>query len=94
MDQAAIDRLRSIPRTRCTVCNSGRAYTNPMAKCHECKKKFCYDHVFGGQVNEQMKLEDVVRDVCKDCKDQHCYRGIAEIANTCMPKTALTAKKV
>ena len=38
-------KLKSIPVTRCSICNSWRSYGNPMARCSVCKKHFCFDHI-------------------------------------------------
>ena len=49
------DRLRGIPeRAQCSECHSKRNYTNPMARCWECKRKFCFKHIWGGQINDKM----------------------------------------
>jgi len=76
MKQETIDRLKEIPVTRCAKCDSRRSYTNPMARCYECKKKFCYDHISGLQVNKSMKQNDEVRYVCGDCKISHEYKTL------------------
>ncbi|MEA2036688.1 MAG: hypothetical protein U9O94_04220, partial [Nanoarchaeota archaeon] len=62
------DRLRNIKRAICNKCKSISHYTNPMARCWQCKKKYCYNHIFGGQLNSTMKENDTIRDVCKSCR--------------------------
>lgn len=61
MDNATKEKLRALPTTRCVVCKTPRAYTNPMAKCSVCRKKFCYNHI-------TIKLEkDGTVDYCDRC---------------------------
>lgn len=47
-----------------------------MAICYECRKKFCYDHIFGGQINDEMGENDSIRDVCAICKKLKGYRDM------------------
>lgn len=67
-------KLASLPRTRCTKCGSVKSYTNPMAKCFECKKKFCFDDINCLQFKKGMKQTDELRDVCDACKDKYSYQ--------------------
>lgn len=67
MNQAIKETLKNIPRSRCAKCNSGRSYTNPLAVCHSCKQKFCFDHILGGQSFEGMKDTDSYIDLCEEC---------------------------
>jgi len=74
MDKETKERLKKIPRTKCAKCGSKQHYTNPMAKCFECKKKYCFDHIWGIQVNNKMKENDELRNICDECKKKHGYR--------------------
>lgn len=47
-----------------------------MAKCWECKKKFCFDHIWGGQLNNKMGENDEIRDICDNCKKVYKYKTI------------------
>jgi len=76
MDTEAKERLKNTIRAKCAVCQSGRQYTNPLAKCFECKKKFCFDHINGGQLNKKMKSNETIRDVCADCVKKFNYYDI------------------
>ena len=49
------ERLRSLPTTRCATRGSRRSYTNPMAKRFFCEKKFCFDHIWAGNVLAGLK---------------------------------------
>ena len=73
-----MEKLHARPRTTCAKCGSKRSYTNPMAKCFECGKKFCFDDIWGGlYCKERMKLTDTLRDVCVDkCKDKFNYKPL------------------
>jgi len=55
---------------KCAEC--GRA-SNHLAKCYECKKFFCYDHICGGMVNHTMRDTERIRDVCEKCKEEFTY---------------------
>ena len=74
MDEITKQRLKNIKRSECGVCGHKSTYTSPLAKCHECKKKFCYDHIYANQVKQGMKPNDPLRDVCDECKDSKGYR--------------------
>lgn len=65
-------------RTMCTKCKRKRSYTNPIVKCYECGKRFCFDHIFGGQVNRAMKEINPIRDTCIDCKKMYGYFHVSE----------------
>lgn len=60
----------------CNVCGSSRSYLNPFSSCFECKKRFCFDHIWGGQVNSKMKDNDWIRDICDECRDKHKYKTL------------------
>jgi hypothetical protein len=64
MTQESKDRLKNIKRSRCTICKTEQRYSNPMATCFECRKKFCFDHIKGGQVTKGMGMNELIRDVC------------------------------
>lgn len=76
MSEAIKARLAKIPQSRCFVCNSPKSYTNPVEKCFECKRKFCYDHLWGGQVNAEMTPNQQVRQVCDECRKKHNYNTL------------------
>ena len=65
--------LRNKPRTVCFKCNSKQRYTNPMAQCWECRQKFCFDHIWSGQINDAMTENETVRDICDNCKKSKKY---------------------
>ena len=58
----------------CTKCNSKKSYTNPFAKCFECKKRFCLDCLWRGLINPKMNDTDEARDVCDKCKSGKGYK--------------------
>ena len=66
----------NIKKVVCGVCGKKRTYDNPFAKCFECKKKFCFTHIFGLQVNKKMKKNDEARSVCKGCKIKNKYESL------------------
>jgi hypothetical protein len=68
--------IREKEQTRCHTCKSFRNYWNPFAKCYECKKRFCYDCIFGGQIHPKQKENETIRDVCDACKEKHGYINI------------------
>jgi len=71
------DRFKGAPRhAQCSKCGSTKRYTNPMARCWECKKKFCFKHIWGGQINETMGGNEQVRDICEDCKKSRGYKTL------------------
>ena len=69
-------KLASIPRTRCAKCNKAKTYLNPTAKCWECGKKFCFDDINCLQVNDGMKENDEVRNICNGCKEEYEYKTL------------------
>ena len=73
MKKEVIERLKLIPITHCGKCNSIRSYMNPMARCFECKKKFCFDHIYGGQFKKGMKQNEEGRSICEECKKNKGY---------------------
>ncbi|KKL98363.1 hypothetical protein LCGC14_1825150 [marine sediment metagenome] len=74
MDEGAKERLKNLPRARCAECNSKQSSTNPMARCYEDKKKYCYDHIYAGLYSEKrMRVDDELRNVCGACKEKWGY---------------------
>lgn len=74
---SAKNKLNKLPKfNKCGVCGSWRSYYNSLAKCHECKGRFCYDHINGGQVNDSMKENEKAREVCDECRKKKNYRDL------------------
>ena len=69
-------RLAKIPKSRCFICKSPISHTNPLEKCFECKKRFCFGHLWGGQINEKMKENDEVRKICDKCRIRFDYKTL------------------
>lgn len=67
---------KGLETKKCTVCKCRRGYTNPMAKCFECKKPFCFDHIHCLQHKENMAENALLRDVCAKCIKKHGYKTI------------------
>ena len=78
MSEEAKAKLRKYPKVvrRCSICNTPRTYTNPVWKCDQCGKFFCFDHLHGGQVNDKMKENEEVKNICKECKMKYGYYKI------------------
>ena len=77
MDEKALDRLAKTPdRATCFKCGSKRTYTNPMARCFECKNKFCFDDLNSGQINSEMSKNDPIRDICDACRIKFKYQTL------------------
>jgi len=79
MDAKAKERLKALillPKARCTKCDSIVGYTNPMRRCFECKKKFCFDHSESAVSNKTMTSNIEGRVVCFPCKKEHHYTSI------------------
>ncbi len=66
-------KLASIPRSRCSKCNTAKTYLNPVGKCHECHRKFCFDHLWMKLFKKGMRDNEEGRDVCDKCKEEHGY---------------------
>lgn len=60
--------LKKYKRPRCTECNSVRTYTNPLAKCYLCQNKFCFDHIWSGQVLQELGINHECVELCDSCK--------------------------
>jgi len=74
MSEETKQRLKNTPVRRCSICNTPYSYGNPIAKCWECKRDFCFDHIFGSQVNNQMEENDPLRNICDKCRKLYRYR--------------------
>lgn len=70
------ERLKNIPISRCSICDTPRGNQNPIWKCFECDKKFCFNHLWSAQVNDKMNLTSEVRDVCDSCKELKKYHHV------------------
>jgi hypothetical protein len=64
---------KNIVASKCKVCQRKSGNGTPLSKCFDCKKKFCHEHIWGGQVNAKMKENDPIRDLCNDCKKKGGY---------------------
>ena len=71
------NQLKELPKhNKCSVCSAQRSYTNPLEKCFECKKRFCYRHIWGGQIKDGMKKDELVRNICESCRKSKGYKTI------------------
>lgn len=68
--------LKNKPKKRCSTCNTSISRTNPMAKCQECGKNYCFDHIYGGMINDKMAQNEEVRNICEECKPKYEYTAI------------------
>ena len=59
----------------CTNCKSRKCYTNPFATCYECRKRFCFSCIFGGQWKKGQENEPI-KDICDKCKAEYAYQTI------------------
>jgi hypothetical protein len=62
-----IKRLKKLPRARCFKCKKFKQNQNPLAKCHGCGEKFCFDHITCGQTFPGMRNTDEYVDKCQAC---------------------------
>ena len=76
MDEAIKERLKNYKPSTCEICGRRSRYTNPLWRCYECRKKFCTDHIYGGQLNASMKKTETIRDICESCKKKFNYYAI------------------
>lgn len=67
MHQSIKDKLKALPRTKCAKCGSAKFYTNPMAKCFSCGRKFCFDHITGGVEIKGQNPNEELKDICDFC---------------------------
>ena len=70
------NKFSNLKRGKCHKCNKIKSRTNPLAICHECKKRFCYDHIYSGQINSTMPNNERIRDVCSKCKEKYNYKSL------------------
>lgn len=70
--------LAFIPTSKCAKCHKVRRYQNPLARCWECKQKFCYNDINCLQVNSTMKETDEVRNICDECKKNYRYQKLED----------------
>ena len=63
--------------THCATCYSRIGYTNPFATCFECKKRFYFDCIWGGQINSKMGKKEEIRSICDSCQKEHHYKTLA-----------------
>ena len=68
--------LKNIPKRVCHICKSKRFYTNPMERCFECEKSFCFDHINAGMMKKGMSENERVRDICDECVSKFGYKSI------------------
>ena len=76
MTDEAKARLKNVKRSECSQCGTKQSYTNPMRRCHECKKMCCFDHIFGCQTKKGMGVNEEGRSVCRGCKEKFGYVSI------------------
>lgn len=76
MDEATKKRVRNyIPHAVCSRCGSKQNYRNPIDRCEECKKKYCFDHIWGGLYSPtRMKKTDALRSICDEDKIRYGYK--------------------
>ena len=73
----ALDNMSKYPKhAKCAKCDKTRNYTNPLARCYECRLKYCFDRVWGGQINNKMGENDEIRDICDQCRIKFKYQTI------------------
>ena len=73
MNEEAKNALKATPRGKCYKCAQPRNYITPLARCHSCRKRFCFDDINSGQICASMKENDEVRDICDNCKKEKGY---------------------
>ena len=73
-DQRVKKQLKLIPKVTCSFCGLKVHYQNPMARCAECKKKYCYDFIRGACWKKGMGNKS--EDVCLKCFDKFNYKSI------------------
>lgn len=67
MSQETKEHLKTIPKTRCSSCNTPRNYSNPMTVCFWCNKKFCFDHITCGYLRKNQPENEELHDICDQC---------------------------
>ena len=73
MDEKTIQKLQNLPWTVCFKCKSKQSYGNPMARCGECREKFCFDHISALQFKKGMKQNEELRKICDVDIKKHGY---------------------
>jgi len=68
---------RSPQRAKCYKCSKKKNRANPMATCYECKRKFCFEHIWSGQINDEMSKNEKTRDICDECRELKKYRNLS-----------------
>ena len=76
MNEETKNKLKIKPTRVCAVCQRKKNSCNPVVRCFECKKNFCYGHIFGGQVKTGMSKSEEVRSVCETCRKAYGYRPL------------------
>ncbi len=76
LSKEAKERLRKIPKTKCSVCDSKISYLNPVGRCFECGLRFCFDHLLAGLFKDGMSQNESLRDVCGECKLKYGYKQL------------------
>lgn len=51
-------------KKRCCLCGVNSGY---LAKCYECGKVYCYDHINGSGIKRGMHISARIKDVCDEC---------------------------
>lgn len=75
MDEATKERLKQYKTyDKCEKCGGKRSRNNPLDKCCECKKRFCFDHLYGGALKTKNPNEPI-KTVCESCFDSLGYRS-------------------
>lgn len=67
MDIQTIERLKNLPKTKCEVCNTSIIPSNPGERCEFCKKKYCFDHLYGMFVKKGQRDSESCHNICDKC---------------------------
>lgn len=71
--------FKKIRRAVCGNCHKKAVAGQPLEKCRECKLKFCPDHFWRGQYNEErVGLCEELGVICDKCKEKFEYIDIDE----------------
>jgi len=68
---------KNIEKRPCKICGQKRSYTIPLDTCYECKGRFCYQHISGGQVTDKMGQGEPIRDICDLCIKGSEYHSLS-----------------
>jgi len=71
MNEVERQKLKRRLRTWCAKCKSVISSTNPVKRCFHCRKKYCFDHLWGGYLPPGWKDEWEIQNICDDCKSSH-----------------------